>query len=113
LRPLVVGNAVLTTKLVAPHDHWQLALSYYGRLAVAFEPIVFAGFALLVGAVPGRKRIALVVGVGCAYIVYFFLIDSEILRPLSPMVVAWLPNAAVGLLSMLIGWSSSRRVVAA
>jgi len=110
LRPLVVDNAAPTTRLVALKDHWHLALSYYGRLAVAFEPVVFAGFVLVVGGVAGRKRIALATGVGCAVIGYFFVIESPILRPLSPMAVAWLPNAAVVLLSLFLGWSRSRRV---
>jgi len=109
LRPLVVDNAASTSKLVAPNDHWHRALSYYGRLAVAFEPVVFAGFVLVVAGVARRKRLALVAGVGCAFIAYF-LIEPETLRPLSPIAVAWLPNAALALLSLFIGWSSSRGV---
>ena len=95
-------------KLGPPSDQWHLALSYYGRLGVAFEPIVFAGF--VVAGVAGRKRLALVVGVGCAFIGYF-LIAPATLRPLSPLAVAWLPNATIALLSLVIRWSSSRRVV--
>ena len=98
--------------LGASSDQWHLALSYYGRLAVACEPIVFAGFALVVTGVAGRTRLALVVAVGCAFIGYV-LTGPQTLRHVSPMVaptvVAWLPNAALVLLSLVIGWSSSTR----
>jgi len=108
LRPLVVDHAAPPMTLGASSDQWHLALSYYGRLAVACEPIVFAGFALVVAGVAGRKRLALVVAVGCAFIGYV-LTGPPTLRHFSPMVVAWLPNAALVLLSLVIEWSSSMR----
>ena len=101
LRPLVAESAVTTTRLVGANDRWQIAVSYYGRLAVACAPIAFAIFATFAAALVGRKRVALVVGVGCGYVGYF-LIEPELLKSWPPMAVAWLPNVALASMTLLI-----------
>jgi lipopolysaccharide export LptBFGC system permease protein LptF len=101
LRPLVADGAITTSKLVGADDRWQIAVSYYGRLAVACASIVFAMFAMFAAALVGRKRFVLVVGVACGYVGYF-LIEPELLKSWPPMAVAWLPNVALASVSLLL-----------
>lgn len=100
LRPLVAEDAIPTMQLVGADDQWQIAVNYYGRLALACAPIVFAMFAMFAAALAGRKRVALVVGVGCGYVAYF-LIEPEFLKSLPPLAVAWLPNVALASVSLI------------